>query len=412
MLKGHDDKIRCVLNKSDAVNNQALLRVYGALMWSLGKVFKTPEVLRVYVGSFWDQPYVNDHNTELFDSEADDLLNDLKSLPRHSATRKVSRYQSFRHLRKFREGVNKLNLINEFVKRTRQLRVHCIIIEHMRKQFGIFGKEKKQQQLLNNLKTEFVNIAKEDKLSLHDFPNPDKFKEVLQKFDIFKFPKFHKKWREGLDEVLNERVPALIRKLPSSNATEMTEDDAKRSQTTLNPFDLDTSSDARLNPSKTWAINATLKAKYDTKFYSLSIQSGKASAFEIRNIMMQSGLSVEVLKTVWNLADIDQDGKMDHEEFALCMYLVDIVKRGNKLPPTLPIHLIPPGKRNLNLNSSLLYFILFYFLLLSLALHRPFQERVIMYSFTTYTFINAMVLIKFISFNKKDIFQMKKRFKT
>ena len=28
------------------------MRVYGALMWSLGKVFKTPEVNRVYIGSF------------------------------------------------------------------------------------------------------------------------------------------------------------------------------------------------------------------------------------------------------------------------------------------------------------------------------------------------------------------------
>lgn len=74
MLKGHDDKIRCILNKADAVTNQQLLRVYGALMWSLGKVFKTPEVLRVYVGSFWDEDYQNEHNADLFDSEATDLI--------------------------------------------------------------------------------------------------------------------------------------------------------------------------------------------------------------------------------------------------------------------------------------------------------------------------------------------------
>ena len=49
-LKGHDDKVRVVLNKSDQVDQQQLMRVYGALMWSLGKVFRSPEVCRVYIG--------------------------------------------------------------------------------------------------------------------------------------------------------------------------------------------------------------------------------------------------------------------------------------------------------------------------------------------------------------------------
>jgi hypothetical protein len=39
------------------VDTQALFRIYGALMWSLGKVTDTPEVKRVFIGTFWDKPY-------------------------------------------------------------------------------------------------------------------------------------------------------------------------------------------------------------------------------------------------------------------------------------------------------------------------------------------------------------------
>ena len=61
-IKGYDEKIRIVLNKADMVDHQQLMRVYGALMWSLGKVFNTPEVCRVYIGSFWNEPLHYDSN--------------------------------------------------------------------------------------------------------------------------------------------------------------------------------------------------------------------------------------------------------------------------------------------------------------------------------------------------------------
>ena len=40
----NDDKIRCVLNKADCVTREQLVRVYGSLMWSMGKIFDSPEV--------------------------------------------------------------------------------------------------------------------------------------------------------------------------------------------------------------------------------------------------------------------------------------------------------------------------------------------------------------------------------
>lgn len=45
-LSYSQEKIRIVLNKSDGIEQQQLMRVYGALMWALGKVFRNPEVCR------------------------------------------------------------------------------------------------------------------------------------------------------------------------------------------------------------------------------------------------------------------------------------------------------------------------------------------------------------------------------
>ena len=105
-MKGHEDKIRIVLNKADMVDHQELMRVYGALMWSLGKVFNTPEVARwefkilvefflnespsVYIGSFWDETLRYDINKKLFDAEEQDLFQDLHSLTRNSTLRKLN----------------------------------------------------------------------------------------------------------------------------------------------------------------------------------------------------------------------------------------------------------------------------------------------------------------------------------
>lgn len=104
VLRDYDDKIRIVLNKADMVTTQQLMRVYGALMWSLGKVINTPEVARVYIGSFWDQPLQIDENRKLFEYEANDLFTDIQTLPRNAALRKL----------------------NDFIKRARLAKVRTI----------------------------------------------------------------------------------------------------------------------------------------------------------------------------------------------------------------------------------------------------------------------------------------------
>jgi len=64
-------------------------------MWSLGKVTGTPEVMRVYISSFWEKPYVTPDNHKLFNMERNDLLTDLRNLPRNAAVRKVHCFWSW-----------------------------------------------------------------------------------------------------------------------------------------------------------------------------------------------------------------------------------------------------------------------------------------------------------------------------
>jgi len=219
-----------------------------------------------------------------------------------------------------------------------------LIIQHLRAQFGWFGKSKTQTKMLSNLGQAFRQIAQKNNLNLSDFPPPNKFRAQIEKVMINKLPKIKKNDIPSLDEILERDIPKLMQDLPNAEQKSDFGDSAPAS----NPFAaVAMEKDAAVSASQAWIINSAMKATYDIKFHGLSLQGGKASGGQIMNVMLQSGLQRETLKAVWTLADIDSDGKMDHEEFALCMYLIDHVKKGLKLPPTLPMRMVPPGKRKL-----------------------------------------------------------------
>ena len=73
--------------QADGIDNQQLMRVYGALMWSLGKVLTCPEVPRVYIGSWWDKQLRHVEMRSLFEREEQDLFRDFRSMPRGAALR-------------------------------------------------------------------------------------------------------------------------------------------------------------------------------------------------------------------------------------------------------------------------------------------------------------------------------------
>ena len=92
-----------------------------------------------------------------------------------------------------------------------------------------------------------------------------------------------------------------------------------------------------------WIVSKE-RGKWDEIFHSLSPCKGKITGSAAKKEMVKSRLPNPVLAKVWRLADVDQDGMLDADEFALGMHLINIKLDGFDLPDDLPSHLIPPSK--------------------------------------------------------------------
>merc|ERR1712142_1125161 len=330
-LRGHDDKIRIVLNKADMVDHQQLMRVYGALMWSLGKVLGTPEVARVYIGSFWDQPLRYDINRRLFEAEEQDLFADLQSLPRNAALRKL----------------------NDLIKRARLAKVHAYIISALRKDMpSMFGKEAKKKELIKNLDTLYQQIQREHQISPGDFPDINTMKEKLVHHDFSKFKLLDKRFLDKVDKMLAEDISKLMLMIPQ-------EDKAARSEGTdrieggafdgvmdkATPFMYKGGEGINAGIGEVEWVIAKDRYKYDSTFDTLNPIDGKVSGASAKSEMIKSKLPNNVLGKIWKLADVDKDGMLDSDEYALAMHLINVKLDGHDLPAELPSHLVPPAKR-------------------------------------------------------------------
>lgn len=98
-----------------------------------------------------------------------------------------------------------------------------------------------------------------------------------------------------------------------------------------------------------WSISKEDKAKYDGLFKTLHPRGGPSSAVvsgdKIKPFLVNTKLDVKVLAKIWDYSDIDKDGALDSDEFAMTMHLVQSALKGEKIPAALPLHLIPPSKR-------------------------------------------------------------------
>ncbi|XP_072171227.1 EH domain-containing protein 1-like [Diadema setosum] len=325
-LKGQDDKIRIVLNKSDMVDHQQLMRVYGALMWSLGKVINTPEVSRVYIGSFWDRQLHFDMNRALFEAEELDLFKDLQSLPRNAALRKL----------------------NDLIKRARLAKVHAYIISILKRDMpSMFGKDSKKKELINNLPEVYKEVERTYQISPGDFPSLARMREVLKELDFTKFHALKPRMIEKVDNMLAHDMTRLMQMIPTEEAVDKTK--LVRGGAFVEeqgPFHTGygEGADFGKNEIQEWVVQDSMD-KYAAIFDSLGPIDGKISGTVAKPEMVKSKLPNTMLKRIWTLADVDRDGKFDREEFALAMHLINVKLEGHELPAELPSHLVPPSKR-------------------------------------------------------------------
>jgi GTPase SAR1 family protein len=306
LLKGNEDKVRVVLNKADGINTQQLMRVYGALMWSLGKVVRTPEVMRVYIGSFWDQPYQNEEFKKLFEAEQRDLISDLLQLPRNSAVRKI----------------------NELVKRARLVRTHMYILSHLRNKMPLLiGKESTQKDLIKGLVNEYKEIERIKKIPFGDFPDVGLMQQKLSlQKDFTTFATDSERLASMMEKVLTMDLPQLMKLIQPPKP--------QPGEIVTNPF-----------AEVPWEIKKEDKETFDEIFYSLGPKNGKISGAVARDTLVNTGIDLGHLRKIWELADFEKDGQLDAEEFALALYLTELCKRGSNIPDNLPISLVPPSKR-------------------------------------------------------------------
>jgi len=203
MLQKNSEKVRVALNKCDSVSQQQLMKVYGAIMWNLAKVLGTPEVCRIYCGSFWEIPPANQETANLLLCEMRDMMRDLGMLPRDSAVRKV----------------------NEVVKRKRKVKLLACLLDYLRMEMPkVMGTDKKKEKLLGDMEGVRQTVCKKYDLSPGDFPDIDTFVEVARNMDFKEFPalkgkRLHNgKLLDQLDSGVSTLIPNLLQLLPATGS--------------------------------------------------------------------------------------------------------------------------------------------------------------------------------------------------
>ncbi|XP_059155650.1 sarcalumenin-like isoform X2 [Physella acuta] len=210
MLKGHDGKVRLLLNKADTVSQQELMKVYGALFWSLGPLIHSVEPPRVYVGSFWSNTRTDHPLAKLFLEEEMTLLEDLNQIIENQVENKIAYVRQHASL----------------------VRLHALTIDAFIK---VYEKNKSylfsNDELMLNIIEDpvkynvFQNLLLNNEVSKFDLPKPETYIEFFKNNPLEMFKPLSKYcsffsacYLDTINKALNEQLPKLLNTMKLNRA--------------------------------------------------------------------------------------------------------------------------------------------------------------------------------------------------
>ena len=201
-LKGKESQIRLILNKADCIAPQELMRVYGALFWSLAPLINVTEPPRVYVGSFWQYEYKQNTNVALFKQEEASLLHDLNDIIENRLENKVA-------------------LLRQHAAR---VRIHALVVDEYLTKFReewTFLRDQEQvgRDIVNfpERYCVFKNVQSKYNLSPFDIPNPYLYTHFFSIHPICSFTSLQQLCgyfsgcpMAGLEHTISTTLPSLL----------------------------------------------------------------------------------------------------------------------------------------------------------------------------------------------------------
>uniref|UniRef100_A0A8C1SES2 Sarcalumenin n=1 Tax=Cyprinus carpio TaxID=7962 RepID=A0A8C1SES2_CYPCA len=210
-MKGRESQIRIILNKADSLTTQDLMRVYGALFWSMAPLINVTEPPRVYVSSFWPQDYAPDTNRDLFKREEISLLEDLNQVIENRLENKIAFIRQ--------HGI--------------RVRIHALLVDrYLQTYYEKLGWFSDPHEVFNDIVNDpdkfyiFKSILAKTNVSKFDLPEPEAYRDFfgVNPPSGFKLLSSYCSWSGGcllekIEKAITDDLPALLSSLAEKRET-------------------------------------------------------------------------------------------------------------------------------------------------------------------------------------------------